>query len=144
MARMVLSPVIVRREGHNADHTTNPIVRKAAIKERPVAAIMLDHEQPYEETRRGNGQQQAGPPAMRDRYPRQGPKRQERDDRDAELEDAAATIGLAVGGEKSQPGRIAPISRRCLPRFGWRGDPLVTGRGGGRVVHCHRTCLDRN
>ncbi len=37
MTRMVPSPVIATSESHNADRAANPIVRKAAMKERPVA-----------------------------------------------------------------------------------------------------------
>ena len=35
MARMVPSPVIVRREGHNADRAADPVVRKATVKDEP-------------------------------------------------------------------------------------------------------------
>src|SRR5690348_10822467 len=70
MARMVPSPVIVRREGHNADRAADPVVRKATVKERAVTAIMLDHEETDDQGRRGHHQQQTTPMAVNknDRY----------------------------------------------------------------------------
>src|SRR6478672_9833215 len=45
MACMVTSPVIVWRQGHDTDDSTDPIIRETAAKERAVAAVMLDHEE---------------------------------------------------------------------------------------------------
>ena len=54
-----MSPVIVRGQGHDTDDSADPIVRKTAAEERPVAAVMLDHEETNEQARRGHCQQQA-------------------------------------------------------------------------------------
>lgn len=99
MARMVPSPVIVRREGHNADRAANPIVRKAAVKERPVAAIMLDHEETDEQARRRHHQQQATPMAMNKNDPHHRPDDQKGPCRDHQFEHAAGIVGPAITGE---------------------------------------------
>ena len=44
MECMVMSPVIVWGQRHDTDDSADPIVRMAAAEERPVAAVMLDHE----------------------------------------------------------------------------------------------------
>ena len=49
---MASSPEIVRRQGYNTDGSADPIVCEAAEEERPVAAIVLDHEEADEEPRR--------------------------------------------------------------------------------------------
>jgi len=99
MARMAPSPVIVRREGCNADRAANPIVRKAAMKERPVTAIMLDHEETDDQARRRHDQQQATPIAMDKNNPHHSPDDKEGTRRDRQFEHAACIVGLAITGE---------------------------------------------
>src|ERR1700751_306709 len=73
MARMVASPVIVRSEGNNADGSADPIVRKTAVEERPVAAVMLDHKETNEQPRRRHFQQQTNPMAAHNNNQHQSP-----------------------------------------------------------------------
>ncbi len=49
MARMVMSPIIVRRQCHDTDGSADPIVRNAAAEERAVSAIVLDREEADEQ-----------------------------------------------------------------------------------------------
>ena len=93
MARMVPSPVIVRRKGHNANRAADPVVRTAAVEERPVAAIMLDHEETDDQARRGHCQQEATP------NPHQGPDDKEGPRCDRQLEHAARVVRLAIKRE---------------------------------------------
>jgi len=96
MARMVPSPVIVRREGHNADRAANPIVREAAVKERPVAAIVLDHEETDDQARRGHHQQQTTPMAVDKNDRHHSPDDKEGPRCDRQLEYAACVVGPAI------------------------------------------------
>ena len=43
------APQIVRRQRHDADHPTDPVVGGAPAEEGAVAAIVLDHEEPHQE-----------------------------------------------------------------------------------------------
>jgi hypothetical protein len=86
MQRMASLPVIVRRQGYDTDGSADPIVRKTAVEERPVAAVMLDHEETDEQTRRGYHQQQANPIAMVKTSPHQSPDGEEGHSRDHQLE----------------------------------------------------------
>src|SRR5579872_699040 len=99
MARMVPSPVIVRREGHNADRAADPVVRKATVKERAVTAIMLDHEETDDQARRGHCQQEATPMAVGENNPHQGPDDKEGPRCDRQLEHAARVVRLAITRE---------------------------------------------
>src|SRR6185312_16606183 len=98
MARMVSSPVIVRREGHDADRAANPIVRKAAAKERPVAAIMLNHEEADDHARCRHHQQQTTPMAVDKNNPHHGPDDKKGPCCDDQLEHAASVVGPAITG----------------------------------------------
>jgi hypothetical protein len=99
IARMIPSLVIVRREGHNADRAANPIVRKTAMKERPVAAIMLDHEETDDQARRRHRQQQATPMAMDKNNPHHSPDDEKGSRCDHQLEHAACIVGSAISGK---------------------------------------------
>jgi hypothetical protein len=96
MARMIASPVIVRREGHNADGSADPIVRNTTAEERPVAAVMLDHEQTNEQASRGHCQEQTDPMAAGNNTQHQSPDDKKGHCCDRQLENAARAIGLAI------------------------------------------------
>src|ERR1700756_1858774 len=53
MACVASSPEIVRSQGHDTDGSADPIVCKTAGEERPVAPVVLDHEETDEQARRG-------------------------------------------------------------------------------------------
>ncbi len=99
MVRMVPSPVIVRREGHNADRASNQIVRKSAMEERSVAAIMLDHEETDDQARRRHHQQQPTPMAVDKNNPHHSPDDKKGPRRDHQFEHAACIVGSAITGE---------------------------------------------
>jgi len=46
------SPAVVRRHCDRADESSNPVVGRRTLEKRAVAAIVLDHEEPHNETRR--------------------------------------------------------------------------------------------
>lgn len=140
MARMVPSPVIVRREGHNADRAANPIVRKSAVKERPVAAIMLDHEETDDQARRRHHQQQATPMAMNKNDPHHRPDDKKRPRRDHQFEHAAGIAGPGDNGRAVVPARGFLVGfqafwtafEQCIQRMFTGGPfeaaPLVAGQ----------------
>jgi hypothetical protein len=49
-------PEIIGRQRQHADHTSDPIIHGPATEERPVATIVLDHEEANEEARRRDGE----------------------------------------------------------------------------------------
>src|SRR5579859_3922725 len=100
MARMVTSPVIVRRQGENTDGSAEPVVRETAPEERPVAAVMLDHEETNEQARGGHGPQQATPMAADKSGAHQSPDDKKGYCCDHQFENAARTIGLAITREQ--------------------------------------------
>ena len=99
-----VAPEIVGRQGEHADHPADPIVCRSLAKERAVAAIMLNHEQPHEEARGRHRKQQSDPPIFKmDRCPGQRPKRRKRRGRDRNLHDAADVVGLAIARKGLRP-----------------------------------------
>lgn len=85
----------------------DPSVGRLVTEERPVAAVMLKHEQSDQEGSGGHGENRAGPPptVVRGDEP-QGPERGQRPDRGPQFEDAAAVVGLLIKRE-----RLAQMSR---------------------------------
>ena len=92
-------PEIVGRQRQDADDAADPIIGETMGKERPVAAIVLDHEETHEEAGSRHGEQQAYPIAGVHSGPHQNPDEGERHRRDRELEHAARGTRLAVAGE---------------------------------------------
>jgi hypothetical protein len=97
---MALPPEIVRSQGHDTDGSADPIICKPAIEERPVAAVVLDHEETDEEARRGCHQQQANPIAMVKSRPYQNPDDNEGHYRDHQLKYTARVVRIAITGEQ--------------------------------------------
>ena len=84
-----------------------------------MAAIVLDHEQPHQEAGSRHREQQGEPPvAEMERCPGQHPERDERHERDRDLDGAAAVAGFAVARENLRPAsaRRTPIEDKL--RFG--------------------------
>jgi hypothetical protein len=98
MTCMITSPVIIRRQGYDADRAADPIVRKTPVEERPVAAVVLDHEESDEQARRGRRRQQ--PNGHGQRQSTSGPDAKEGHCCDHQLENASRAIGLAIKGEQ--------------------------------------------
>ena len=76
------------------------------MEEGTMSAIMLDHEEPYEEAGDRHREQQAEPVAEIERCPHRDPEQNQRHDRDYNLETAACAARLAVAGKN-----LCPFSR---------------------------------
>src|SRR3954454_12082766 len=100
VACMVTPPVAVWRQCHHAEGTADPIVRKAAAEERAVSAIVLDHEEADQQTRRGHLQQEGKPIALVKSGPDQDPDDDERYRRNRQFEDTPRIVGLAIAGKQ--------------------------------------------
>ena len=59
--RVCAPPVAIWRERQHADNTPGPIIHGATPEEGAVAAIMLDHEEPHEETAAGIARMRTNP-----------------------------------------------------------------------------------
>jgi hypothetical protein len=70
-----------------------------AVKERPVAAVMLDHEETDNQARRGHHQQQTTPMAADKNNPHHGPDDKKGHCCEHQFENAACVIGLPITGE---------------------------------------------
>ena len=126
MASMVMSPVIVWRQGHGTDDSADPIVRKAAAEKRAVAAIVLDHEETDEQARRGHREQEANPIAVVESRRHQSPDGNKGRGSDHQLENAARGIRLAISGEQVRQGTGFRLDwnhfdslREAAPLQGW-------------------------
>ena len=53
------APEIIGRQRQHADHPAHPVICQAMAEEGAVAAVVLDHEQPHQETR-GRYREQQG------------------------------------------------------------------------------------
>lgn len=61
MPRMISAPQVVRRQCEQSAETTQEVIRSAASKERVMPAIVLDDEDPHEETGRRDCQEKREP-----------------------------------------------------------------------------------
>src|SRR3954451_11672449 len=100
VACMVTPPVAVWRQCHHAEGTADPIVRKAAAEERAVSAIVLDHEEADQQTRRRHLQQEGKPITLVKSGPDQSPDDDERYRRNRQFEDTPRIVRLAIAGEQ--------------------------------------------
>ena len=98
-------PEVVWRQGEHAERAADPIVGEAMAEERTVSAIVLDHEQPHQESGGRNGKQQSEPPkAQVIGRPHHHPEQHERPESDAEFEQTASVAGFAVTRKNLGPG----------------------------------------
>ena len=119
MDRVGAPPVVVGREGQDADHPPRPVVDAAPGKQGSMAAIMLQHEQTHQEAGGGNRQGKAPIMAVDDRHRGERPESGEGHHRHDDFEHAAPVVRLAIGGENAGPGLGVGVS----------GSPGVSGRG---------------
>ena len=73
MDGMGATPVVVGREGENADGAAGPVVGAAPWEEGAVAAIVLQGEKANQKAGRGNGQQKPPPETVGDGKRRTAP-----------------------------------------------------------------------
>src|ERR1700687_817449 len=135
-------PEIVGRQGEHAQRAADPVVGEAMAEECAVPAIVLDHEQPHQESRGRNGEQQAKPPKSQViERAHQRPEQNEGSESDAELEQAARAVGFTVAHENLGPGaRVGRSSRaggtlsivqvNALCKYKWSA-----GRPAARLSH---------
>ena len=57
MGRVRALPIIIGRQGDDAEHAPDPVVDRAMAKEGAVAAIVLDEKQPHQKSGRGQSQE---------------------------------------------------------------------------------------
>src|SRR3989475_13010613 len=98
-------PEVVWCQRQYTDDAAHPIVRQPMVKEGAMSAIMLDHEESYEEARGRHGEQQTEPAAEVERCPHQDPEQNQRHDRDYNLETATCTDRLALADKNLCPYR---------------------------------------
>ncbi len=55
MHGVALAPVVIGCQREDADHPSDPIVQPLLAEERPMSAVVLDHEQPHQEGGGGDG-----------------------------------------------------------------------------------------
>src|SRR4051812_44603055 len=114
MNRMRAAPEIVRREREDADRAPNPVVRTPVREERPMTAVVLNHEKPDQKRRGGERDQQRHPPVAEcEGEPGRGPKRDEREQRDRKFGDAAHVARPAVAAQQLP-------EMPCISRHGLR------------------------
>jgi hypothetical protein len=89
MDGMARAPHIVRRQRDCADHAADPIISSAAAKERPVPAVVLDHEESHKEACGRYSHEEARPITEAQSCPRQEPEHDEAECREQKLKSAA-------------------------------------------------------
>jgi hypothetical protein len=109
MDRMGAPPIIVGRQRQHAERASDPIIGETVLEEGPMAAIVLDHEQPRQQARGRHCQQQAEPIIEMQRCPHQQPEQRQRTGRDRKLDLAAQRIRCAIARENLHP--VAGIER---------------------------------
>ena len=106
MDRVRALPHIVRRERENADDAAGPVVERAVLEERAMAAIVLDQEQAHEERGGGDGEDEREPAiAELPCRPDHQPQRHEGHGGHDQFECAAHDAGIAVAAENADPVR---------------------------------------
>ena len=91
-------------------------------EEGAMTAIVLDHEEPHEESRGRQGEEKAEPVAEIECRPHRGPEQDERSGRDDDLQQAAPAARLTVAGEDLCPStRVARVNGASRIYAGRRG-----------------------
>ena len=107
-------PGVVGRQRHRSDQPPDPVVHRARTIEGSMAAVVLQHKQPHEQTGSRNSEEQRDGIAEPERCPHQSPDEAEGCDRDGELEGAACRTRLAIAAQKSGPLARALGFSACL------------------------------
>ncbi len=101
MGRVGALPIIIGRQGDDAEHASDPVVDRAMAEEGAVAAIVLDEKQPHQKSRRRQGQSKAQPVTDVHQRPHRRPKRDEGGEGDGDLGQAPSEFGIAVARENA-------------------------------------------
>ena len=94
-----LTPEVIGCQRDYAEDAADPVIDTPRREHRPVAAIMLDHEQAHHEARRWNRQQQGQPETELRQDRHQNPQGHKGNCGDCDFEDGAAVAGMAIGRE---------------------------------------------
>jgi len=115
MERMVVPPVAVRGQRHDADDPADPIVGETVAEKRAMAAIVLDHEKTDKQARGRHRSHEADPAVKVKGHPHQGPNRSEGYGGDRKLEAATHVVRLAKAAEQlNQRAGFRPANRIFL------------------------------
>ena len=137
MNRVGVAPMIVGRERENTDGAAQPVIEPTVPKERPVAAIVLNHKKANQKSGGGNHENKPDPLIEMNAEPDKEPKQHERNEGDADFDEAPGWIWIAVA--RNDPHPIASLSRRSLT-----GNVLFSvGQTGLRFVVSVRRCCVR-
>ena len=120
MNGVVLAPAVVRRHRQDGESSPERIIGGFGFEERAVPAIVLQDEQPDEESRSGKCQGEDEQIRVSQAEPHQGPQHAKRDDRRRQLRQASAQRGLTVrtcegaiiGRSRCVVGRSCVLPRR--------------------------------
>ncbi len=133
-------PIIVGRQGDDAEHAPDPVVERAVTKEGAVTAIVLDEKQPHQKSGRGQSQREGQPVADMHQRPHRRPKRDEGREGDGDFGQAPREFGVAIAGEhagkplrlrqggrrrrrQGAVGHRIPASAPNIAAFRWRAEP---------------------
>ena len=104
MLGMGMLPIVIGREREKAQGAAHPVISLPGGEQRQMPAIMLNHEQPHQKRRRGNGKGQRGPGAVTIKQPTCHPKRQKRCNSDGNFNKGASVAGHTVRCQAFGPG----------------------------------------
>src|ERR1700722_5765166 len=103
MECMTVAPEIVGRQGQYANDASDPVIHPTSAEECSVAAIVLDHEEAYEETGSRHGEQQVDPVAGAETGPHENPEAHKRHGRDGKFDRTGGAVRLPGAGEDRCP-----------------------------------------
>ena len=113
MGRVRALPIVVGRQGDDAEHAPDPVVERAVTKERAVTAIVLDEKQPHQKSGRGQRKREGQPIADVHQRPHCRPQRDEGREGDGDFGQAPRELGVAIAGENAgKPLRLRQGGRR--------------------------------
>src|SRR5687768_11929269 len=92
------APVVIGGQGEHADDAADPVICLAGWKECAVPTVMLDHEQPHQESRSRKRKNYIDPEQPKlQAGPHQHPKQEQRYRCDQDLDHAASGIRTSIG-----------------------------------------------
>jgi len=101
---MIAAPGVIGCQRQDAEHAPDPIIQLAFAIQCSMTAIMLNGEQPHEETTSKHHKAGAEPIADAQCRPGEYPKGGKRQYGDQQLNRASAAARLAVGRQDADPG----------------------------------------
>jgi len=127
---MFPTPELIRSPCKNARDESPKIIGPPGFEKRTVAAIMMNDEQPHQESSGQYGQRQCNPPRQRQVEVNQIPKSDIRNERIDNLPRAAPRGRLLIFGHNLLPGRALVSALTCRQILLYHAN--VSGLAGGR------------